>query len=293
MVCTFLIVKEGTMSTTSNMIQPFFDLDTSSFKVTTSTLYSPSRMMIYELEASRPTSLTLRIIPSPYIEWIIGYNDDNDSATFYCIGLQTEYKEIKLKAYKHFFGVRFDEKGAYFGKGAASDSYPALLKDSVSDYSPEKDSFEKILIDNLKASQSSKERVKAFTNYLSKSKTFVALLPIVSDIVDDINASKGTLPILQLPDKYGYSSRHITRLFFISYGLTPKEYAKLIRFQCVIKEILKYPNLEIGKLIGGYGYSDQAHFHRDFKKMMHTTPRAFELLCREQIDKENKKKKRV
>ncbi|SDN15847.1 helix-turn-helix domain-containing protein [Lachnospira pectinoschiza] len=273
------------MSTTSNMIQPYFDLDTSAFKVTTTTLYTPSRMMIYELDAKRPSSLNLRVVPSPYIDWIIGYNDDNENATFYCIGLQSEYKEIKLKAYKHFFGVRFDEKGAYFGKGADAESYPVLLKDTVSDYAPEKDSFEKILIDNLKSSQSSKERVKAFTNYLSKSKTFVPISPIVNDIVDDINASKGTLPILSLADKYGYSSRHITRIFFLTYGLTPKEYAKLIRFQCVVKEMIKYPNLEIGKIINGYGYSDQAHFHRDFKKMMQNTPRAFELLCREKEGK--------
>lgn len=278
------------MSNTSNMIQPFFELDTTAFKVTTSTLYQPSRMSVYELEASKPTPLTLRIVPSPYIEWIIGYNDDNDQALFYCIGLQSEYKEVKLKPFKHFFGVRFDEKGAYFGKGAGNDSYPVLLKDSISEYVPEKDSYEKILINNLKANNISKDHNKSFISYLSKSKTYVPIMPIVANIVDDIIASKGTFPILTLSEKYGYSSRHITRIFFITFGLTPKEYAKLIRFQCVVREFLKYPNLEVGKLIIGYGYSDQAHFHREFKKMTHITPRNFELLCRKKLENDEKSK---
>jgi len=276
------------MSATSNLIQPFFELDTSSFKLTSSTIYSPSRMLVYELEANRPTSLNLRLVPTPYTEWIIGYNDDNENSLFYCIGSQSEYQEIKLKAFKHFFGVRFDEKGAYFSKGAAEDSYPVLLKDSVSNYAPEADSFEKILIDNLKSAKTSKERIKAFTSYLSKSKTYVPILPTVNKIVDDIVSSKGTCPILKLSDTYGYSSRHITRIFYTTYGLTPKEFSKLIRFQCVVREIIKYPTLEIGKLINGYGYSDQAHFHREFKKMTQMTPRAFELLYRERLEKTNK-----
>ena len=277
------------MSIASNMIQPFFGLDTSAFKVTTNTLYSPSRMVVYELDASKATPLTLRIIPSPYTEWIIAYNDDDDDSLFCCIGLHTEYTEVNLKAYKHFFGIRFDERGAYFGKGADNSSYPALLKDTVSDYTPEKDSYEKMLVDSLRNCKSSKERLKAFTSYLANSKTYVPVAPFVNTLLDDIINSDGSCSILDFATKYGYSSRHITRIFYTAFGITPKDMAKLIRFQCVIKEFIKYPNLEIGKLISGYGFSDQSHFHREFKKFMNTTPKTFANSYREFLESKEKK----
>lgn len=72
----------------------------------------------------------------------------------------------------------------------------------------------------------------------------------------------------------GYSHRRLIALFQGSTGLTPKVYARLLRFQALLRcqRQTAMPWAEQASLAG---YSDQAHMTRDFRNMAGLTPNAW------------------
>lgn len=72
----------------------------------------------------------------------------------------------------------------------------------------------------------------------------------------------------------GYSHRRLIALFHGNTGLTPKVYARLLRFQAVLRRQRQdaMPWAELAPLAG---YSDQAHMTRDFREFSGLTPDAW------------------
>ncbi|EMK00902.1 MULTISPECIES: helix-turn-helix domain-containing protein [unclassified Leptospira] len=70
-------------------------------------------------------------------------------------------------------------------------------------------------------------------------------------------------------EKLGFqiSSRHLRRLFSENIGLSPKEFAKILRFQTVLRQWKENGSLEIVD-----GFYDQSHFIKDWKKFTGLTP---------------------
>ena len=68
----------------------------------------------------------------------------------------------------------------------------------------------------------------------------------------------------------GYSHRTVLTLFRRSVGLTPKEYGRVLRFQHVLRRVSSATTLV--ELAMTAGYSDQAHFSREFKAFAGVTP---------------------
>src|SRR5690606_25162300 len=68
----------------------------------------------------------------------------------------------------------------------------------------------------------------------------------------------------------GYSHRTVLTLFRQSVGLTPKAYGRVLRFQRVLEQVSSATAL--AELAIAAGYSDQAHFSREFKAFAGVTP---------------------
>jgi AraC-like DNA-binding protein len=68
----------------------------------------------------------------------------------------------------------------------------------------------------------------------------------------------------------GYSHRTVLTLFRRSVGLTPKEYERILRFQHVLRRVSSATTLVEVAMTAGY--SDQAHFSREFKAFAGVTP---------------------
>lgn len=73
----------------------------------------------------------------------------------------------------------------------------------------------------------------------------------------------------------GASHRHFITLFREGTGLAPKTYSRLQRFQTVLRRLAAEPKVEIAGLAHALGYSDQAHFQRDFRAFSGLTPQAW------------------
>ncbi|MDR8393904.1 helix-turn-helix domain-containing protein [Aliifodinibius sp. S!AR15-10] len=82
----------------------------------------------------------------------------------------------------------------------------------------------------------------------------------------------GLHSVSEISDKTGYSRRRLTELFRNAAGFTPKEFARVQRFQRALKKIRKPHFPDLPDIALSSGYYDQAHFNRDFKALSGLTP---------------------
>ena len=76
----------------------------------------------------------------------------------------------------------------------------------------------------------------------------------------------------ELSREAGISTRRLARLFSIEVGLTPKLYARVLRFNRVVESVYNSSSIDWTELAVRCGYFDQAHFIRDFKAFSGLTP---------------------
>ena len=254
-----------------HMIQPFgMDMHKN---VLTDTKAS-RHMSFYETDKNNlPDSLTISFIPSDTTEWIICYNDNNDTSEFICAGSQNKLTAFSLNVFDHYFGVRFDNTGCYFNKGCDSKTYPVNITDNIFRYEPSSESYELQLIHDFHNSSSFKDRIALFKAFVNDCKTFCP----VPERIEELNnlIYSGVSTVAELSAESGYSVRHVSRLYNDVYGIGAKDFIKMHRFQNVLEEILANPDRDNSLFIEGAGYSDQAHFQREFKAFTGITPKQY------------------
>ncbi len=85
----------------------------------------------------------------------------------------------------------------------------------------------------------------------------------------------GTSSIDSLVNRLSIPVRTLQRLFLRSTGQSPKSLARKIRFQRIRDAIWHEPGIHLTQLAYEYGFSDQAHFNREFRHFSGKTPGEF------------------
>lgn len=73
----------------------------------------------------------------------------------------------------------------------------------------------------------------------------------------------------------GYSHRRFIELFRGAVGLSPKTYARIVRFQRVIADVASASRVGWAQIAVDAGYSDQPHLNRDFLEFAGVSPRSY------------------
>jgi AraC-like DNA-binding protein len=89
---------------------------------------------------------------------------------------------------------------------------------------------------------------------------------VVNDTVRNIILHKGTLSIEQLVKDSFISNRQLERLFHEYVGITPKKLSNLVRYQFLWNDIMTNPQFHISDAVYQYGFTDQSHLVREFKR---------------------------
>lgn len=84
---------------------------------------------------------------------------------------------------------------------------------------------------------------------------------------------QGNLPIAQLAAQLYVSRRTLERKFNALIGASPKQFADIVRFQHTIR--LRYAGYDYLDIVQACGYTDHAHFAKDFKSFAGIRPDAF------------------
>jgi AraC-like DNA-binding protein len=98
---------------------------------------------------------------------------------------------------------------------------------------------------------------------------------LVAYCVGKLELSHGQIPIWKLEQHTGYTARHINHLFRQHVGFSPKVLARVVRFQHFYRQWAQGVTYKALKESLNDHYFDQAHFSREFKRMIGYSPRKF------------------
>lgn len=87
--------------------------------------------------------------------------------------------------------------------------------------------------------------------------------------------TKGSIPVNQVAAAAHTTVRTLERKFKQSSGHTVKDVSGLMRFEQVRNQLWLYPDSNIAGLAQEFGYTDQSHLSREFKRYTGITPAAF------------------
>ncbi len=135
-----------------------------------------------------------------------------------------------------------------------------------------------LLEDNLNNACSTQERVDILDRFLTgrlsnarKEKRADQNDSAVKWIIE----SRGTLKVATLLDHMSVSKRTLERHFTSRFGLTPKEFARVVRFKVVLNTILSTSSVDWQELVDAYGYYDQSHLINEFRRATTFPPELF------------------
>jgi AraC-like DNA-binding protein len=100
--------------------------------------------------------------------------------------------------------------------------------------------------------------------------------PAVSLALATIQRDPSGTRIARLSQQSSLSTRRVTRLFEQEVGLTPKLYARLLRFRQILRHAWQKDGIDWTELALSCGYADQPHFVRDFKAFSGFTPTQYQ-----------------
>ena len=94
----------------------------------------------------------------------------------------------------------------------------------------------------------------------------------IQDAVRQIIEAKGVIEINRLRSAMHITERTFERNFLSETGLTPKQFAKIIRFQYSLQQLTRENSGSLTEIGFDSGFADQSHFIREFKRYTGQTP---------------------
>jgi AraC-like DNA-binding protein len=82
-----------------------------------------------------------------------------------------------------------------------------------------------------------------------------------------LNARGGRVRIADLADEVGWSRRHLAERFTAEYGLTPKEAARVVRFERSKRLLTRRDRPSLAEVAAACGFYDQAHLAREWNDL--------------------------
>ncbi|MDX2138053.1 MAG: helix-turn-helix domain-containing protein [Chloroflexota bacterium] len=126
-------------------------------------------------------------------------------------------------------------------------------------------------------SQDPRERVALLDLFFLQRLAPPPALTTAHYVAERIVSSNGSERIATISDDVGYSIRTVDRLFGQIFGVSPKVYARIVRFQRALGMLGAQPSMPLIDIALLCGYYDQAHFSREFAEFAGDTPLAFRL----------------
>lgn len=94
----------------------------------------------------------------------------------------------------------------------------------------------------------------------------------VAHATDWIRRARGQCRIDALATRMAVTARQLERRFLQEVGLTPKQYARVVRFDALVRSAQAGVSGDWTTLAHAHGYHDQSHLNREFRAIAGQTP---------------------
>ena len=220
----------------------------------------------YPMIRSENDAATELVIPDTCVDIIydIDYTNNTVSGGFCGIN-DCSFRTDNNETIGHMistFAIRFYGWGAY---AFANDSMKSTLN-GYFDVGSRFEWLDKMIRPHLLELKTLQEKVIFVEKILVKKLPNVNKNIVVNDTIQNILQHKGSLNVSNLARDSFVSTRQLERLFYEHIGITPKKLSNLIRYQLLWKDILCEPDFDVIDAVHKYGYTDQSHLMREFKR---------------------------
>ena len=121
-------------------------------------------------------------------------------------------------------------------------------------------------------SKSAEERIDLVEQFLMEQIEGPDLNAALFNSIQQLLHAPGGTSIREICTYSSISQRQMERLFLKDIGLSPKRLYCLVRYQKVWHDIVWSGNFNIQDEVQRYGYSDQAHLLKEFKRFHGVSP---------------------
>lgn len=160
------------------------------------------------------------------------------------------------------FAIRFYAWSAY----AFSDDSLQSTMNGYFDVGSRFEWLDKSIRPRLLELKTLQEKISFTEQVLRKRLSDVRENAFVNNTIQNILLNKGSLGIANLAKESFVSTRQLERLFHEYVGITPKKLSNLIRYQFLWRDILCEPDFDALSAVHKFGYTDQSHLLREFKR---------------------------
>lgn len=134
----------------------------------------------------------------------------------------------------------------------------------------------RVIIEELARRDSFNDRVNFMNSYFIGKISEDPQMKKAFEIHKFLIGSDSLPSVKTLANEVFITERTMRRFFNEYFGMPPKQYLKLLRFEKTINALLRNREKNIFEVVIGFGYHDHPHFLNDFKFFMNMTPRDFQ-----------------
>jgi AraC-like DNA-binding protein len=227
------------------------------------------------------TCLRERTFPNGNLEIIVHlgaqYSVVEDRGTWVCpttcvTGLQLGHLVVEAPACRtKVLGVRLTPAGAYALLARPMHELAGLtvdLEDAAG-------AAARQLVEGCHAVGAGEDSVRAALRWIdARLARATRLDPAVGWMLTQIRQREGAVSIGRLRDQTGWSKTRLTSTFVEQVGVSPKQYARVMRFSRALT-LIHAETASIADVATAAGYYDQPHLNADFKELSGFTPTEF------------------
>ena len=187
-------------------------------------------------------------------------------------GSNTVSRRLGFKGKISALGIRFYPGGAYPFLGVPLHEVSNYF--AIADILPRQSLHD--LYSNIVEAQSIAVKISHIERWLlQRLQNYQEQDRIVPFSLKQIEHATGQVSMKQLADDLYISQRQLERLYKTQVGMTPVQYARLIRVQKARSLLKVNTQLSTARIGAELGFYDQSHFIRDFKSIIGITPNRY------------------
>jgi AraC-like DNA-binding protein len=211
-----------------------------------------------------PGNIESPVLPDGCMDIIIPLTSDSGPLV---VGTMTKAETVSIKSGQRMFGIRF--------KPAIAPSLLRIPANELRDTTTPLEYINKNLageMGELTSKQQIANQIELFDEKIANAIQGIDIDTRVFYAVNLVAALQGNVSLDTVAQETGMSLRHMERLFKHHVGISPKRFARIVRFHQSHVALSKSGASSLAATAYQYGYTDQAHFNKDYKIFTGVSP---------------------